>query len=785
MLSKHRLLPWLILLVVGSLAFTEGNIGRFRSLTSSRIEQVRYATNYQWQQTPTSPVSISVGSNVVTINGVAGVSAYSVSKVQHYLWLAGSGTPERVKITATTCTGSETGICTVTFTAAAMHSPGYTLGTATAGWQEAWVDAFPVNLTNPMQASKIVGSPDNDNANAYLFNAPLDIDMQRGNQPPIVLDGQGSTILCNTSGLSCIEVGTGTAGKLGFQPTATVIENFQFVPATGFVRTRNGSSRVIHDHGQGLEIRHVAFSAKTAGEVFDDLVVVDDDQSFKWYSNYLNTGGGPPLACDLTYCGVALRGKSFSVGSVMSTDFQMSCKGNAIDWANNELGIYGGVIQGYMQYGIRFKAPFPNFGVTIDNSHFEIGRCTNPIGTGQAGVIVQNGFANIRGGTGPAGKLPSFTASSTGSTQFSYWVVTKSSTLGTSAPALAGYCLSDGTGTCKLRWNQIGTAGTITYDVIRIQSKLTNENAAPYTALCTGGSVPACGSVATAVTTASCKATGAGNYCEISDDVTAPSIPYTVNLPTYFPGVSLWPGNVVLAVGSDGNNLSNGSAPKVYMDTFIPASNTGGIVSFGGRHSISAVVNYCGVQAAGTVGYMNCLSGNAAAGTQPAMVLLTGAVPTSSRKGLLLFEHDPKTTYISSDMITLGDTNPGKTSATPGNRPTSDATDTAIGFDATATLNSQILGFRAPGGHRWYVGSMFDNSSWILQLSSTTLTSKVPLRTTPVPFSSLPSCAAGTEGSTASVTDSSTDTWGTTISGGSTNHVLAYCNGTAWTVVAK
>lgn len=52
-------------------------------------------------------------------------------------------------------------------------------------------------------------------------------------------------------------------------------------------------------------------------------------------------------------------------------------------------------------------------------------------------------------------------------------------------------------------------------------------------------------------------------------------------------------------------------------------------------------------------------------------------------------------------------------------------------------------------------------------------------------FASLPTCATGIEGTMSPVTDSSTAVWGATITGSSTNHVLAYCNGTNWTVMAK
>lgn len=47
------------------------------------------------------------------------------------------------------------------------------------------------------------------------------------------------------------------------------------------------------------------------------------------------------------------------------------------------------------------------------------------------------------------------------------------------------------------------------------------------------------------------------------------------------------------------------------------------------------------------------------------------------------------------------------------------------------------------------------------------------------------SCTAALEGITVPVSDSSTTTWGGAITGGSSSHVGAYCNGSAWTVAAK
>jgi len=55
----------------------------------------------------------------------------------------------------------------------------------------------------------------------------------------------------------------------------------------------------------------------------------------------------------------------------------------------------------------------------------------------------------------------------------------------------------------------------------------------------------------------------------------------------------------------------------------------------------------------------------------------------------------------------------------------------------------------------------------------------------PTKFSSLPPCAHGTEGMLRSVSDSITAAWGETISGQGTHHVLAYCDGTHWTVIGR
>jgi hypothetical protein len=59
------------------------------------------------------------------------------------------------------------------------------------------------------------------------------------------------------------------------------------------------------------------------------------------------------------------------------------------------------------------------------------------------------------------------------------------------------------------------------------------------------------------------------------------------------------------------------------------------------------------------------------------------------------------------------------------------------------------------------------------------------VRTRPIAFASVPACGSANEGAMQAIADSSTVTWGAIITGGGANHVLGYCDGTAWTVAGK
>jgi hypothetical protein len=180
-----------------------------------------------------------------------------------------------------------------------------------------------------------------------------------------------------------------------------------------------------------------------------------------------------------------------------------------------------------------------------------------------------------------------------------------------------------------------------------------------------------------------------------------------------------------------------------------------------------------------------------------------------------------------SDAYTLGCfVNPGSAPTTlvtlygPGTLPAATASN-SVGFllaqnasiAATVGLNVNSPKFKLRG-YGW-TGTASQNLDWNMQAiqgtganPSTTLTfsytgttgvgavsapsfvvpsgngSTPGIALTPDVFSSYPACP-GNEGREEAVKDSTTSTWGATVTGGGTFHIKMYCDGTNWTVEAK
>jgi hypothetical protein len=113
------------------------------------------------------------------------------------------------------------------------------------------------------------------------------------------------------------------------------------------------------------------------------------------------------------------------------------------------------------------------------------------------------------------------------------------------------------------------------------------------------------------------------------------------------------------------------------------------------------------------------------------------------------------------------------------------------GLNSTAGTSSNRIAFRGyDGGNVLHEASILADQNGNLQLQSS-VGSAVYVKNTGMlqlpanAFSTYTACGAGLEGSQASITDSTTSTWGATITGGGANHVMGYCDGTNWTVTAK
>jgi hypothetical protein len=123
--------------------------------------------------------------------------------------------------------------------------------------------------------------------------------------------------------------------------------------------------------------------------------------------------------------------------------------------------------------------------------------------------------------------------------------------------------------------------------------------------------------------------------------------------------------------------------------------------------------------------------------------------------------------------------------------------------DAALTAGTPVVG---DGANHVTTGSVTGSGSFVLStdptISNPTITSFVnsnhnhsnaanggAIANTafagPVTFATLPACSSSTEGSRGAVSDSTTNTWGAMVTGGGINHILAYCDGTNWTVAAK
>jgi hypothetical protein len=659
---------------------------------------------YSWTQTPNSrspnaPRSgLNPGSNIVTLQpcpqGVNGADVW------HYLYVSGTGTPEVVLITGGSCvSGAASG--TLEFTASSAHPPGYSIGTATDGVQEAVISAG--NSSYETTSRQVMIDP-----GTHLFRARLSI-----RASGMTVTSSGATITCAMSD-TCIMLGDPASPAPFSQIVLRGLRVAAGVPS--------GTWPAVEDNAEGSLIDDFApVNSPVALSSFGSLVQVDNDQAAT--INRLSSLGPAWSRCDPTFCSTAIVGPGpFGVNAgvlwVTNANLGLGCSANGIDNQNgNTIEILNSVVEAYPQFGIRARTVYSAQTVSMNNVYEEVGGCVNPLDTGMAGLIVEGGSASVYSSVGPNGQFPQF--ANTGSIQYNYYIVVNSSTMGSSYAYLAGTALTNGSGMINVIWNKVGTAGSITYDVLRTVSNGGTNDQAPYG---TGAFAVASGVLAT-----SCSQ----RVCMITDNAAAVPSQYTVpTTPYYWPALTLWPGSIVLTTVGDYQN-TGGGVPTMY---FTDSLATGGIVNSAGAFVPSVFAEWCQPQSNWSPISMQCVGGTSNSNDFPPvqgtiMQLSNNGGSPGGLKGRLLFEAPVGTSSLGTHVITLADSNPAKTNATPNNRPSWDANDTYIGYDQSQYqgVAQTQLSFGAPVSISNYIGNPGDGVSFLERLTSSLKTFNLPV----------------------------------------------------------
>ncbi len=652
---------------------------------------------YRWTQTPTKLRGITVGRNTVTLRpcprGVNGSDQW------HFLYISGTGTPESVLISGGTCiSGAETG--TIEFSAVYSHAAGFSITSATSGIQEA-VNAAIVPGTGAIRTRNVVVDTGN-----YLFHARLSIRASN-----MTLSGSASTIVCQVQD-TCIMVGD-PVDITAFQ--GVTLSGLRMVPGIPA-----GTWPAIEDNAQGTQMNGIAAGYNPSPVLsFGHLIQIDSDLSSTIDKLDTSQSWG---RCDASFCSSAIYGSgSPGVIWVRNSNLTLNCRANGIDNHNgNTLHVFDTVVEGYPQFGIRsFGGYTVNPTLQWTNDFEEVGNCINPLGTGTAGVIVVNGYASKSGGVGPDAKLPIY--AQTGTIQYGYYIVVHSSILGVSPPYLAGVAFTSGSGAIPVVWNRVGSTGVITYDVLRIVGNLAAFQSAPYAS----GNF----AVITGVTTAACD----HDVCKVVDDASADPSSYSVPggaVVKYAPALLLWPGGVILTTATD---QGAEQAPARYFTDTITGS-AGGIVNSGGALVPTVFAQECDAMGHWSPLWAQCVAGDSTSynfAPIGATVLQSATIggQGGGLKGRLIFEAPPDATITPNHMITILDSNPDKTLATPGNRATWDDADSYIGFDnprALPRLQAQMsFGSNVSISH--YIANRGDNIHWLERLTAALKTFQVPV----------------------------------------------------------
>ncbi|HYM79339.1 MAG TPA: hypothetical protein VE377_25405 [Candidatus Dormibacteraeota bacterium] len=664
---------------------------------------VQSARELNWRQSPSSVLN-SPGKNSVTLTPCPpGVVA---DEPAYYIYISGTGTPEAVQITGGTCKGdSRPG--TLEFTTTSPHSSGYVLSSASGGVQEASIAArfIPTNPTGITQSGKVVIPP-----GEYDVLAPISI--RASGQ---TIDFEGGVLNCYTANDACLLVGDHSSSQL--------YADITLINPRGRAMIVAGTKPFIEVNAQKTRIFNITTRRPPNGRSFGAYVQVDDDQAFllDGLDSILGVEG---VTCNPSFCGAFVTAPGpfnrwSAVGWLRHLNLSMQCAGKGIDWVSgNGLKISDSVIQGWSVFGVRVSNQRGGFGGFIsDNVYYEAAascKDSSPLGNvGNAAIIAEGIHMKMSGlaNNGASGVFPNWGAAS-GSHDWLYWVVPVHAKFGDGIPLPAGYALTNGSGSITGTFPKI--AGASSYKILKMEWD--QRTTRPYPEG-TGNYL-----VATVQQSACATLT-----CQFSDNGGAPTS-YTnaaENLWTniYMPRLDFWPGAIVISSAADMSTAQyHDFLPPLQADVL----GIGAVVSTippgaftGVAHSLIGT----GATPPAAANLEALLTNDA--GGPPAATILKAAnalqMPENSLKGRLNFGHGGREGGFT-PMITLGDSNWGKTWATGNHRPTADVNDLDIGYEGNiATLYS-----RAQQEIREYIGKLPDRNPQE-KLSASAKTFNVPV----------------------------------------------------------
>ena len=420
------------------------------------------------------------------------------------------------------------------------------------------------------------------------------------------------------------------------------------------------------------------------------------------------------MHCKLLWRTILARGDNgiAPVLDIQHLEASLQCAGNGVRYIpGNSMSISNSVIQGFTQYGVYYGPGLQP--IILDNVYQESGACSNPAYPGtlyaQAGIVT-NSDVTVVGDAPIGGMAPSFLAQNAGSTQNNYYAVIHSSTVGNMGMYYIGRCLTTGVGDCKVYWPAptLDKVGTVTYDVLVTVGSTATP---PY------GSTAA--SVAVGIS-GSCSTAG---ICAVVDPQTG-TRPYIVPVPIVNrnPRFNFWPGAIVLGSGSHATINRCGQGSMFVTSTTAPSVFCNFGINAGSPSSYTPHV-------------MVFNTGDSSGNNNPSVgATLKQSGPTtgsmvSGEKGLYNFIN-PYASLGQTDILTFADSNPLKTVATPGYRPSWDAADTAAGFYSAGGTTQAYAKFylRAPKAIGFFINTL-PTGTPLEELTSTVKTFTVPITT--------------------------------------------------------